>query len=121
MIPLLGCFCFYSRLPAVNPRIVCSLTAAMACLLPPAALLSASEKPTDAAELAQYYGFTGVELFELNQRAGNMISGDFSEDGLTDLLLVDNRDSCLKLLRQRTADEQQTQRTKDHVNDLRSD
>ena len=82
--------------------------------------LSAEESDV-TVDLAQFYGFSGVELFELNYRAGNMISGDFSHDGLTDLLLVDNRDSCLKLLRQRTPDEQRRKRSKTHVNDLQSD
>lgn len=75
----------------------------------------------DASELAQYYGFTGLELFALNDRAGNLLSGDFTNDGLTDLLVVDNQESCLKLLRQRTDDEKKPLQKASHVNDLRSD
>ncbi|MCH2203780.1 MAG: VCBS repeat-containing protein [Fuerstiella sp.] len=76
---------------------------------------------TESADLAQFYGFTGVELFELNGRAGNMIAGHFSPDNRIDLLLVDNRDSCLKLLRQRLPEEQEEQASKEYVNDLPSD
>ena len=80
-----------------------------------------AEDTTESTNLAQFYGFTGVELFELNSRAGNLVAGHFSPDDRTDLLLVDNRDSCLKLLRQRLPEEQEEQDVRGHVNDLRSD
>ncbi len=81
----------------------------------------AADDSDSTVDLSQFYGFSGIELYKLNRRAGNMISGDFSHDGLTDLLLVDNRNSCLKLLRQRTSEEQRSKRSKSHVNDLQSD
>lgn len=84
-------------------------------------LAAAAEESEAAAELAQYYGFSGVELYELNGRASNMVSGDFDSDGRNDLIVVDNRDSCLRLLRQRSAEEEVRRPGKSHVNDLRSD
>lgn len=81
----------------------------------------ASKEAAAASSLAQYYGFSGVELYELNGRASNMVAGDFSHDGRTDLLLVDNRASCLRLLRQRTPDEESAESGSSHVNDLQSD
>ena len=95
-------------------------TSLACCLL--AAVIVSAEEPNDApSQLAQYYGFSGIELFELNERAGNLLSGDFSGDGLTDLLVIDNRESCLKLLRQRTAEEKRKAQVGTHVNDLYSD
>jgi hypothetical protein len=98
-----------------------SILATLACCLVAADIVSAEERDNETSQLAQYYGFSGIELFELNGRVGNLLSGDFSGDGLTDLLVIDNRESCLKLLRQRTAEEQRKQQTKAHVNDLYSD
>ncbi len=82
---------------------------------------AADSDSSNASDLAQFYGFTGLELFELNDRAGNLVAGDFTNDGLTDLLVVDNQESCLKLLRQRAAGEKATPRNSSHVNDLHSD
>jgi len=73
------------------------------------------------ADLAQFYGFSAVELFKIDDRAFNLTAGDFDHDGRTDLLVVDNRASCLRLLRQRSTAAQAKQRITEHVNDLRSD
>ncbi len=53
------------------------------------------------SELAQYYGFRELEIFKLEQRSSGMIAGDLNQDGLTDLLLVDNSHNRLDLLQQR--------------------
>jgi FG-GAP-like repeat len=90
----------------------------------PDAVVCVAEDPTSdstAPDLAQFYGFTGVELFKLNERASNLQHGDFNSDGLTDLLVVDNRASCLRLLIQRTEPAAVTQRDGKQVNDLKSD
>lgn len=49
-----------------------------------------------------HFGFRGLEIFKLEQRSQNMVSGDFNSDGLRDLLLIDNSHSRLDLLLQRT-------------------
>ncbi|MFN8858384.1 MAG: FG-GAP repeat domain-containing protein [Planctomycetaceae bacterium] len=60
--------------------------------------------PTRAQEnanpLADYYGFGALELYKLQLRSANLIAGDFNNDGLTDLVLVDNSNSRLDLLQQ---------------------
>jgi hypothetical protein len=72
-------------------------------------------------ELAQFYGFSGLELFKIDARAFNLQAGDFTGDGLTDVLLVDNRASCLRLMAQRAAAEQVTSKRNGRTNDLISD
>lgn len=71
--------------------------------------------------LAQFYGFSGVELFKVDGRGFNLQAGDFTGDGLTDVMLVDNRESCLRLMAQRSADDQKKSRQGAKVNDLASD
>ena len=73
-------------------------------------------------ELAQFYGFSGVELYKLEERAFNLTSGDFDSDGLTDLLAVDNRASCLRFFRQLTEDDSaEKKRLGRFVNSVNSD
>ena len=80
----------------------------------------AADQDEQSAELAQFYGFTGVEIFKLDSRVFNIQTGDFTNDGLTDLLVVDNRSSSLQLLAQTT--ERAAARTSSgRVNDLTSD
>ena len=105
----------------MNTRSVCCLAILTGLIVPVHGVQLTTDESDASLDLAQFYGFSGVELFELNRRVGNMVAGDFSADGLTDLLLVDNRDSCLKLLLQRTSEEQRRKRSKVHVNDLNSD
>jgi len=85
-------------------------------LLPFTAIVAADDPP----KLAQFYGFSGVELFRLNERVGNMLAEDFTSDGLVDLVLANNRESCLQLLRQRAGDEAVKKVDPQHVNDLKS-
>mgnify|MGYP002627998391 FL=1 len=72
-------------------------------------------------ELAQFYGFSGVELYKLDQRAFNLASGDFDSDGKTDLLAVDNRTSSIRFLRQLTEDVLKKEGTGRYINDVKSD
>lgn len=81
----------------------------------------AGKDRTEPNTLAQYYGFSGVELFKLDERVFNLLPGDFNHDGLTDVVVVDNRDSCLRVLLQRTAADSSAQQALASVNDLRSD
>lgn len=83
-------------------------------------LLMASDEKEDSGELAQFYGFTGVEIFKLDSRVFNIQSGDFTNDGLTDLLVVDNRSSSLQLLAQ-TSERAAARSSAGRVNDLTSD
>lgn len=91
--------------------IVCGVTMQ---LLP--CLTATADEPSD---LAQYYGFTGVEIYQLHERAAELVSGDFNADGLTDLAVVDNFTSSLKLFLQRA--EIPDQKPADEVNRILSD
>ena len=61
----------------------CGSILATLLLLNPAAQC-AGDEPAPDSELAQYYGFTGVEITKLHERAEHLKSGDFNGDGLTD-------------------------------------
>lgn len=52
-------------------------------------------------ELSQFYGFKPLELVKLSDRSGNLVSGDFNHDGITDLAIADNAHSRIDLLLQR--------------------
>lgn len=80
----------------------------------------ASDGPGDANEIAQFYGFSGIELFKLESRAFNLLAGDFTGDGLKDILAIDNRGSCLRLLAQRSQPDQEAAKA-GKANDLLSD
>ena len=86
------------------------------CLFPAAA--DDAETPN---ELAQFYGFSGVELYKLDQRAFGLCEGDFDSDGLTDVLAVDNRASCLRFFRQQSEAKQTGSQSGRFVNRLMSD
>ena len=85
----------------------------------------AADDSKDVNELAQFYGFSGIELFKVEGRAFNLQAGDFNGDGLTDVLMVDNRESCLRLMAQRNKTDQtvakQGGKSGGRVNDLSSD
>ncbi len=72
-------------------------------------------------ELAQFYGFSGVELYKLDDRAFSLVHGDFDSDGLDDLVAVDNRASCLRFFRQQKQAKPGTSKGSRFVNDLASD
>lgn len=97
--------------------------AGVACRLPAqesvaenaaAGVVAAQENP------AQYYGFSGVEIFKLHERAGGLQSGDFNGDGLTDVVVVDNFSSSLRLFLQQWAEKRVASKPQS-VNDLPSD
>lgn len=84
--------------------------------------LSVNAEDTDEVNtLAQHYGFTGVELFKTDVRAFNLQAADFNGDGLTDVMFVDNQQSCLRMMIQRSSTDQQVIRRSADVNDLASD
>ena len=79
-----------------------------------------ADEATPPENLAQFYGFRGVEVFKLHDRAFGLQSGDFNSDGLTDVIVVDNFSSSLRLLLQQ-GQTKQTATTPQSVNDLPSD
>jgi hypothetical protein len=85
------------------------------------AVVAHAEEADEPNELAQFYGFSGIELFKVHNRAFNLQAGDFTSDGLTDVVLVDNHASCLKLFVQKSEEDQRSSRTSGRVNDLGSD
>ncbi len=78
------------------------------------------DEPVAASELAQFYGFTGVEITKLHERAEHLKSGDFNSDGLTDVAVMDNFTSSIRLLLQRPQGTAQD-KTSAQINELSSD
>lgn len=83
--------------------------------------VAADDDKKALSELAQYYGFAGLELYKLEERAFNLAAGDFDSDGHNDLLVVDNRASCLRLFRQKAQGDADERTRGRYVNDLESD
>lgn len=71
--------------------------------------------------LAQFYGFESLEIFKLSQRSNNMHQGDFNNDGLIDILIVDNSNSRIDLLQQRKTKPADAPDDDDDVNAVESD
>jgi len=55
--------------------------------------------------LSDQYGFKPLEIFKLSDRSSNMISDDMNGDGLNDLILIDNSNSRIDILQQRSGKE----------------
>src|SRR5690349_15515732 len=70
---------------------------------------AADDEPADS--LAAYYGFGRLELYKLNQRVGNMLAADLNNDTRSDLILIDNSNSRLDILQQRSKPEAQSKST----------
>jgi hypothetical protein len=73
---------------------------AMAAAFGSGACVACADEP--AGELAQFYGFGRLELYKLQQRSANMLAADLNGDGRQDLILIDNSNSRLDLLQQRS-------------------
>ncbi len=84
-------------------RLSTALIPCLACMLFQTAALHAAEPKPDESDRSQYYGFKPLEIFKLELRSANMLSGDLNHDGRADLILVDNSHSRLDVLVQRTA------------------
>ena len=72
---------------------------------------AAAAKPkaaTAPVDMTQFYGFKKVEVFKLEPRSSNLLTGDFNNDGLTDLVLFDNSHARIDLLLQRRHPEETT-------------
>ena len=93
-------------------RSIFSLLVALLFVITPVFITARANEDNQANPWAQYYGFSGVELFKLDERAANLVAGDFDSDGLTDILAVDNRASCIRFFRQQQdGDESSARRT----------
>ncbi len=99
----------------------CVLVVAFAATLNSPKIAVAGESADKPNEIAQFYGFAGIELFKLEPRAFNLQAGDFTGDGLTDIMVIDNRGSCLRLLAQRSQPDQAAAESGSKANDLTSD
>ncbi len=84
---------------------------------------TAGEPKTSApADMGPYYGFKPVEVYKLEPRSSNLLTGDFNNDGLTDLALFDNSHARIDLLLQRRRPEEPTvEPGLSSVNDVKGD
>lgn len=55
----------------------------------------------DPVDLSGYFGFGPLEIYKLEQRSKNLRAVDLDDDGLTDLVLIDNSHNRIDWLRQR--------------------
>ncbi|HQX51006.1 MAG TPA: VCBS repeat-containing protein [Planctomycetaceae bacterium] len=104
-----------------SPYLPCLLASAVVASLGSVELLPAGDGIEKSNELAQFYGFSGIELFKVEPRAFNLQAGDFTGDGLTDVMVIDNRGSCLRVLAQRSQPDQNAAKLGGKANDLSSD
>ncbi len=83
---------------------------------------AAKPKTSSPPDLGPYYGFKRVEVFKLEPRSSNLLTGDFNNDGLTDLALFDNSHAQIDLLLQRRHPEEATSESgPSNVNDVKGD
>ena len=81
---------------------------------------SVAAEPT--TELAEYFGFKPLEIFKLQARSANMVTGDLNHDGLNDLAVIDNSNSRIDMLLQRKkVPDQKDRSTTTDVNSFKND
>ncbi len=103
------------------PCLLCLVAVIISSCFSPSMVGVASERADKPNEIAQFYGFAGIELFKLDPRAFNLQAADFTGDGLTDILVIDNHGSCLRLLAQLSQPDQAAAKSSGKTNDLTSD
>lgn len=83
--------------------------------------IGATATADEELNLGHFFGFSGVELYKLDDRAFGLCHGDFDGDGRSDLVAVDNRASCLRLFRQLAERPEAADERRQYVNELNSD
>ncbi len=76
------------------------LAAVGLAVLSPAAVSATAGQPEDAS-IADFFGFTGLEVVRIGDGAGPMIVADVDGDGLHDLVVANDRESRIEVHRQR--------------------
>ena len=74
-----------------------------------------------ADELTAEFGFSGIEIYKVSFRSGNLLSGDFNHDGKNDILVVDNSKSRIDLFQQKTGESKKSGDSISSVNDIAND
>jgi hypothetical protein len=92
-----------NRLAVAGCLLVLAATLITVCA--PLTVATAAEDDAPGDSLAGYYGFGPLEIYKLQQRSANMLAADLNNDGRTDLILIDNSNSRLDVLQQRTKPE----------------
>jgi hypothetical protein len=59
--------------------------------------LSTTDEPT----LGDYFGFNGLEVIKIGDKPGPMFTADLNDDGLTDMVVVNNRKSRIDIFLQK--------------------
>lgn len=65
--------------------------------LPLALLAAAYSAPAQGTDLADYFGFTALEVIKIGRAAGPVVPADMNGDGLTDLVVINNFASRIEL------------------------
>ncbi|QDT53396.1 FG-GAP repeat protein [Caulifigura coniformis] len=73
---------------------------------------------TTEVPLDHYYGFQPLEIVKLSDRAHSLQAGDFNNDGLIDVVAVDNSKNRITLLLQRSKKIDPTTHSSDQVNQI---
>jgi hypothetical protein len=65
---------------------------------------TARTEPSPQPDPAQFYGFSGLEVYKIDPRVLNLRAAELNGDGRTDVVMIDNFSSCLRLMLQKSAD-----------------
>ncbi|MCH5374235.1 MAG: VCBS repeat-containing protein, partial [Planctomycetes bacterium] len=74
-----------------------------------------------ADELTAKFGFSGLEIYKVSNRSGNLLSGDFNHDGKQDILVVDNSKSRIDPFQQRNGESEKKEESTTSVNEISND